>query len=97
MYEHSETSVGFPVVDLSSEEEDATPNTSWDGDIAHKLFSNLNCGLLGPLGDGNVIVIIDSEEEQEVHKDDRATPVFLLWIPWLYPPLLPTMMMHLMG
>jgi hypothetical protein len=97
MYEHSETSVGFLVVDLSSEEEDATPNTSWDGDIAHKLFSNLNCGLLGPLGDGNVIVIINSEEEHEVHKDDRATPVFLLWIPRLYPPLLPTMMMHLMG
>jgi hypothetical protein len=33
MYEHGEPSEGFPVVDLSSEEEDAFPDTSHDEEI----------------------------------------------------------------
>jgi hypothetical protein len=34
------------------------------------LFSDLNCDLLGPPGNGKVIVISDSDEEE--HEDDHA-------------------------
>jgi hypothetical protein len=59
------------VVDLSSEEEDAS-DTSQGEDIARKLFDDLNCGLMGPPNDGSVIIINDSEEEEEVCEDDRV-------------------------
>jgi hypothetical protein len=74
MYEHGDPSERFPVVDLTSEDEgedrDAL-DTSWDEDIACKLFGHLNRDLLGPTDDGNVIVISDSEEE-EAREDDHA-------------------------
>jgi hypothetical protein len=72
MYEHGEPSVGFPVVDLSLEEEEDTPVTSQDEEITRKLFGDLNCGLLGPLGDDIIIILNDSDVEEEVCKDDRA-------------------------
>jgi hypothetical protein len=62
MYENGVASEGFPVVDLSSKEEDATPNTLKDENIAHKLFGDLNHSLLGLPGDGNVIIFSDYEE-----------------------------------
>jgi hypothetical protein len=71
MHEHGEPSEVFPVVDLTSEEEDA-PDTSRDEKIAWKLFSDLNHGLLGPPSNDNIIVLNDSEEEEEVQEDDRA-------------------------
>jgi hypothetical protein len=64
MYEHGEPSEGFPMVDLSSQEEDTAPNTSRDEDIIRKLFDDLKCDLLGPPGDGNIIILNDSEEEE---------------------------------
>jgi hypothetical protein len=70
MYEHDEPSKGFPMVNLSSEEEGVDLDTSQDEDVACKLFDDLNHDLLGPLGDGNII-ISDSEEE-EVRKNDRT-------------------------
>jgi hypothetical protein len=72
MHKHDEPSERFPVVDLSSEEEEAAMDTSRDEEISRKLFGDLNHGLLGPPGDGSVIVINDSEEEEEVCKDDRT-------------------------
>jgi hypothetical protein len=60
---------GFPVVDLSSEEEEAALDTSRDEEIVCKLFDDLNHGLLGPPNDGNIIIISDSAKE-EVHEDD---------------------------
>jgi hypothetical protein len=72
MHEHSESSEGFLVMDLTSTEEDAAPDTSQDEEIACKLFGDLNCGLLGPLGDNNVIILSDSEEEDEMREDDRV-------------------------
>jgi hypothetical protein len=60
MYEHGGPSKGLLVVDLSSEEEDATPNTSRDEEIAQKLFGALNRGLLGPPDDENIIILSDS-------------------------------------
>jgi hypothetical protein len=72
MYEHGDPSQGLLVVYLSSEDDDVAPDTSRNEDIAHKLFSNLNCGILEPSDDDHVIVISDSEEEKEVRKDDHA-------------------------
>jgi hypothetical protein len=63
---------GFPMVDLSSGEEDTFPDTSRDEEIAWKLFGNLNRGLLGPPGDDNFIVLSDSDKEKEVREDDRT-------------------------
>jgi hypothetical protein len=61
------------VVDLSSWEEDAFLGTSRGEKIARKLFGDLNYGLLGPPGDGNVIILNDSnEKDEEVCEDDHA-------------------------
>jgi hypothetical protein len=60
MYEHGRPSKGLLVVDLSSEEEEAAPNTSQDEEITRKLFGDLNCGLLGPPDDDNIIILSDS-------------------------------------
>jgi hypothetical protein len=45
------------MVDLSSEEEDVIADTLRDEEIAQKLFGDLNRGLLGPPGDGRIIVL----------------------------------------
>jgi hypothetical protein len=48
-----------PVVDLSSssDEECLIPDTSRDEEFPRRLFGNLNRNVIGPLGDGNVIII----------------------------------------
>jgi hypothetical protein len=35
-----------------------------------KLFSDLNSELLGPPGDDNIIILNDSDEEEEVHAEE---------------------------
>jgi hypothetical protein len=70
VYEHSGSSEGIPVVDLSSAEEDDLPDTSRDEEFARKLFSDLNYGLHGPPGDDNVIILSDTDEEEVVHEED---------------------------
>jgi ParB-like chromosome segregation protein Spo0J len=72
MYKHNEASEGFPVADLSSKEQDAFPEITRDEAIAWKLFGDLNHGRLGPLGDGHAIILSDSEEEDEVRKDNHT-------------------------
>jgi hypothetical protein len=63
-------SEGIPVVNLSStEEEDALLDTSRDEEFTRRLFGDLNRRVLGPPGDGNVIVLSDSDEEEEVHEE----------------------------
>jgi hypothetical protein len=54
---------------LSSGEEEPVADTSRDEEIARKLFGDLNRDILGPLGDGKVIVISDSDDEDETHED----------------------------
>jgi hypothetical protein len=63
-----------PVVDLSSslDEGGLIPSTSHDEEFARRLFGDLNHDVLGPLGDGNIIILSDSDEEEEVHKEDAA-------------------------
>jgi hypothetical protein len=53
---------------LSSGEEEPVADTSRDEEIARKLFGDLNRDILGPLGDGKVIVISDSDDEDETHE-----------------------------
>jgi hypothetical protein len=54
---------------LSPSEEDSVADTSRDEEFARKLFGDLNCDILGPPGDGKIIVISDSNDEDETHED----------------------------
>jgi hypothetical protein len=58
-------------VDLasSSGEEDSFTDTSRDEELARKLFGDLNRDILGPPGDGKIIVLSDSDDEDETHED----------------------------
>jgi hypothetical protein len=60
-----------PVVDLtsSSGEEDSVADTSRDEELARKLFGDLNRDILVPPGDGKIIVLSDSDDEDETHED----------------------------
>jgi hypothetical protein len=56
------------VVDLSSslDEEGLIPDTSRDEKFTRRLFGDLNYDVLGRVGDGKVIILSDSNEEEEV-------------------------------
>jgi hypothetical protein len=60
-----------PMVDLASPsgEEDFFADTSRDEELARKLFGDLNRDILEPLGDGKIIVLSDSDDEDEAHED----------------------------
>jgi hypothetical protein len=60
-----------PIVDLalSSGEEDSFAGTSRDEELARKLFGDLNHDILGPPGDDKIIVLSDSDDEDETHED----------------------------
>jgi hypothetical protein len=60
------------MVDVSSEDEDILLDTLWDVEFAKKLFHDLNRDLLGPLGDDKVIILSNSDEEEEVHDEIGA-------------------------
>jgi hypothetical protein len=54
------------MIDLSfSDEKNFIADTSLDAEFARKLFGNLNRDILGPPGDGKVIILDDSNEEKE--------------------------------
>jgi hypothetical protein len=59
------------IVDLasSSGDEDSFTDTSRDEDLARKLFDDLNRDILGSPGDGKIIVLSDSDDEDEAHED----------------------------
>jgi hypothetical protein len=59
------------VVDLalSSGEEDSIADTSLDEELARKLFGDLNRDILGPPGDGKIIVLSDSDDKDETPED----------------------------
>jgi hypothetical protein len=54
---------------LSSGEEDSIADTSRDEELARKLFGDLNRDILRPPDDGKIIVLSDSNEEDETHED----------------------------
>jgi hypothetical protein len=55
------------VVDLSLsyDEEGLIADTSCDEEFTRRLFGDLNRDILGPLGDGKIIILSDSDEEEE--------------------------------
>jgi hypothetical protein len=59
------------MVDLASPsgEEDFFADTSRDKELTRKLFGDLNRDILGPPGDGKIIVLSDSDDEVEAHED----------------------------
>jgi hypothetical protein len=64
------------VVDLSSplDEEEHIHDTARDFEFAQHLFGKLNRDLLGPLGDGKVIILSDSDKEkEEAHEEKTAS------------------------
>jgi hypothetical protein len=69
--EQGGSSEPVPVVDLalSPSEEDSVVDTSRDEEFARKLFGDLNRDILGPPGDGKIIVISDSDDGDETHED----------------------------
>jgi hypothetical protein len=54
---------------LSSDEENFIADTSHHAEFARKLFGDLNRDILGLPGDGNIIVLDDSDEEEEAQKE----------------------------
>jgi hypothetical protein len=59
-------------VDLSSssDEEGLIPDTSHDEEFTWRLFGDMNRDVLRLLGDIKVIILSDSNEEEEVREED---------------------------
>jgi hypothetical protein len=71
VFEHKGPSGKAPVVDLSSspDEESLILDTSQDAEFARRLFSDLNRDVLGWPNDDKVIILSDSDEEEEVREE----------------------------
>jgi hypothetical protein len=56
-----------PVVDLvlTSGEEDSVSDTSRDEELTRKLYGDLNRDIPGPPGNGKIIILSDSDDEDE--------------------------------
>jgi hypothetical protein len=63
-----------PMIDLSSssDEKNLIVHISRDAELAKKLFADLNYDILGPLGNGKIIVLDDSDEENEAQEEKTA-------------------------
>jgi hypothetical protein len=44
-------------------------DTSHDEEFTRKLFGELNCDILGPPGDGKIIIIDDSDDDDTVQEE----------------------------
>jgi hypothetical protein len=64
-----------PVVDLSSssDEEGLTPDILRDEEFSKKLFDDLSHNVLGPPNDGNIIILNDSDKEEEKVHEEKTT------------------------
>jgi hypothetical protein len=62
------------VVDLSlfSDERDLIADVSRDEVFVRRLFGDLNRDVLGPPDDGNIIILSDSDKEEEVREEKVA-------------------------
>jgi hypothetical protein len=63
------------MIDLSSssDEEDLIAATSRDFEFAQRLFGELNRAVLGPSGDGKIIILNDSNEEEVREEKTTST------------------------
>jgi hypothetical protein len=75
VFEQGGPSGKAPVIDLSSssDEEDFITDTSHDFEFAQQLDGELNRDFLGPLGDGKIIILIDSDEEKQEVCEEKST------------------------
>jgi hypothetical protein len=55
----------------SSDEEDSFTDTSREFEFAQRLYGKLNHDLLGPLGDGKIIILNDSDKEKEEARKEK--------------------------
>jgi hypothetical protein len=62
------------VVDLSlfSDERDLIADVSRDEVFVRRLFGDLNRDVLGPPDDGKIIILSDSDKEEEVREEKVA-------------------------
>jgi hypothetical protein len=74
VWEREGSSEKAPVVDhsSSSDEGDLIADVLWDEEFTRRLFGDLNCNFLGPPSDGNIIILSDSDEEEEVREEKAA-------------------------
>jgi hypothetical protein len=84
---------------ISSDEENFIADTSRDAEFARKLFGDLNRDILGPSGDGKVIILDDSNEERRRQMRRQSTPNsrLLLLLSTEHQLPLPLLMMPLRG
>jgi hypothetical protein len=68
VFEQDSASGATPVSGSSS----LVVDTSRDEEFTRKLFSNLNRGILRPPGDGNIITIDDSDDDDEAQEEAMA-------------------------
>jgi hypothetical protein len=47
-------------------------DTSRDEEFARKLFGDLNRDILGPPGDGKIIIIVDSDDDDDAQEEGMA-------------------------
>jgi hypothetical protein len=62
--EHGNTSVKVPMLDPTL----FIADTSHDKEIARKLFDDLNHDILGPPGDGKIIILDDADDDSEAQE-----------------------------
>jgi hypothetical protein len=74
VFEQGGSSKDILVIDLSSSsnEEDYVGDFARDFEFAQKVFGELNRDVLGLPGNGKVIILNDSKQEEEVHEEATA-------------------------
>jgi hypothetical protein len=74
VFEQGSSSRKAPIVDLSSslDEEGLIPDTSRDEEFTKNLSGDLNRDVLGSLGDSKIIILSNSNEEEEVCEEDAT-------------------------
>jgi hypothetical protein len=68
VFEQGNASGKIPMLDPSS----FIANTSRDEEIAKKLFDDLNCDILEPLGDDKIIILDDTDDDGEAQEETTA-------------------------
>ncbi|WP_428610713.1 hypothetical protein [Sedimenticola sp.] len=53
----------------SFDEKGLIADVSRDEEFVRRIFGELNCDVLGPPGNGKIIILNDSDEEKEVHEE----------------------------
>jgi hypothetical protein len=74
VFEQDDSFVKALMIDLSLslDEKNFIADTSHDAEFTKKLLGDLNCDILGPPGDGKVIILDDSAEEKEAPDEKTA-------------------------